>query len=259
MLTNALTVMAAEEEAHGAEIATHTFFHIGPIPVSDTIFSAWIVMGVLILLSFLATRNLRMVPSGLQNIFETIIEAWMGIIDRTAGKSGRRFLPVVCTAFFFILAANWIGTTPLFGNVVGFRSPNSDLNVTASMAIVVFLLIQGYAIKSAGVANWLKHLVLPNPLEIVTELSRPLSLSLRLFGNIFAGSTLVHTMLGLAPFVTFIFLGLEIFVGVIQALIFSILTLVFLSIATSHEDSHGHVDEHQAGSERQALHEAATH
>lgn len=249
-----LSVMAAAEEeaqAHGTGIATETLFHIGPIPVSNTIFSAWVVMAVLLLLSWAATRNMKAVPTGLQNVMELVVESWMGIVEKTAGPKGRRFLPLVLTAFLFILMSNWIGTTPLFGNTfVGpeghrvevFRSPNSDLNVTVAMAIIVFLTTQAFAVRAAGVVGYLREFLIPNPLHIVTELSRPLSLSLRLFGNIFAGSTLVHTMLGLAPYATFVFLGLELFVGVIQALIFSILTLVFLSIATSHE--HGEAHEH---------------
>jgi F-type H+-transporting ATPase subunit a len=240
LLDTVATVMAAEEEAHGITPATHTFFHIGPIPVSDSIFSAWVVMAVLLLFSWAATRNMKMVPSGLQNVAETIVEAWLGIIEQTAGKGGRRFLPVVVTAFLFILFSNWIGTLPFFGNVPGFRSANSDLNVTASMAILVFLLVQALAVMSNGIGGYLKHLVVPNPLEILTELSRPLSLAFRLFGNIFAGEVLLHTMLGIAPYVLFVFLGLELFVGVIQALIFAMLTLVFLSIATAHERGEHH-------------------
>ena len=233
----------AEEKAEAVTPVTHTFFYLGPIPISDTVFSAWVTSAVLIIFALLATRGMKLVPSGLQNVAETILEAWLGIVEQTAGKAGRRLFPVVVTSFLFILFSNLMGTLPFYGNVNGFRSPNSDLNLTAAMAIVVFLLAQAYAIMTHGVGGYLKHLFIPNPLEILTELSRPLSLSLRLFGNIFAGGVLVHTMLVIAPFVTFAFLGLEIFVGVIQALIFSMLTLVFLSIATAHE-SHG--EEHAA-------------
>ena len=150
------------------------------------------------------------------------------------------------TAFLFILAANWIGTLPFFGNIKGFKSPNSNLNITASMAIIVFLLCQFFAIKTNGVPGYLKEFLIPNPLHILTELSRPLSLSLRLFGNIFAGGVLVHTMLGIAPFITFVFLGLELFVGAVQALIFTMLTLVFLTIAVTPHHAHeeGHAEAH---------------
>jgi F-type H+-transporting ATPase subunit a len=215
-------------------------------------------MLVLIVVAFLATRNMKLVPGGLQNLAEVIVEGLMGLIEQTAGSKGRAFAPVVMTAFLFILAANWLGTLPIFENIhvvdeahhaemALFKSPNSSLNVTASMAIIVFLLSQFFAIKTNGIGGYLKEFVIPNPLHILTEQSRPLSLSLRLFGNIFAGGVLVHTMLGIAPFITFIFLGLELFVGVVQALIFTMLTLVFLTIAvTPHHGDHGdaHVDAH---------------
>jgi F-type H+-transporting ATPase subunit a len=114
------------------------------------------------------------------------------------------------------------------------------------MAIVVFLAVQAWGIKAMGVGGYLREFVVPNPLHLLTELSRPVSLALRLFGNIFAGEVLLHTMLGIAPFVLFIFLGLELFVGVIQALIFAMLTLAFLSIATAH--GHGEAaDAHHEG------------
>jgi F-type H+-transporting ATPase subunit a len=243
-----MAVAAAEEAGeHGGEgLASPVFFHIGPLEISEHIFSAWVVMAVLVILAILATRSMQLVPKGLQNFMEVVVEQLMGLIEQTAGSKGRAFAPVVMTAFLFILAANWIGTLPFFGNIKGFKSPNSNLNITASMAIIVFLLSQFFAIKTNGVPGYLKEFVVPNPLHILTELSRPLSLSLRLFGNIFAGGVLVHTMLGIAPFITFVFLGLELFVGAVQALIFTMLTLVYLTIAVTPHHAHeeGHAEAH---------------
>lgn len=238
-------VAAAEEPAEGGHggLGSHVFFSIGPLEISEHVFSAWIVMAVLVILSMLATRNMQMVPRGLQNVMEAVIEALQGIIDANAGPRGKLFAPVVMTAFLFILFANWIGTMPFFGNMVGFKSPNSNLSITAAMAVVVFFLCQYFAIKTNGIGGYLKEFVVPNPLHILTELSRPLSLSLRLFGNIYAGGVLVHTMLSIAPIVTFVFLGLELFVGIVQALIFTMLSLVFLATAVTphhgHDDAHG--------------------
>jgi F-type H+-transporting ATPase subunit a len=243
-----MAVAAAEEAGeHGGEgLASPVFFHIGPLEISEHIFSAWVVMAVLVILAILATRSMQLVPKGLQNFMEVVVEQLMGLVEQTAGSKGRAFAPVVMTAFLFILAANWIGTLPFFGNIKGFKSPNSNLNITASMAIIVFLLCQFFAIKTNGIPGYLKEFVVPNPLHILTELSRPLSLSLRLFGNIFAGGVLVHTMLGIAPFITFVFLGLELFVGAVQALIFTMLTLVFLTIAVTPHHAHeeGHAEAH---------------
>jgi F-type H+-transporting ATPase subunit a len=247
-----MAVAAAEEagEQGGSEgLASPIFFHLGPIPVSYHIFSAWVVMAVLLIVAILATRNMKLVPTGLQNFVEAVIELLLGLIEQTAGARGRAFAPVVMTSFLFILLSNWMGTLPLYGHVPGFESANGNLNVTAAMAIVVFVLCQIFAIRTNGIGGYIKEFVVPNPLHILTELSRPLSLSLRLFGNIFAGGVLVHTMLGIAPPITFVFLGLELFVGAVQALIFTMLTLVYLTIAvTPHHGDHGdaHGDAHAA-------------
>lgn len=238
-------VAAADPPAEGGHggLESHVFFNIGPLAISEHVFSAWVVMAVLVLISVLATRNLQVVPRGLQNVMEFVIESLQGIIHANAGERGKQFAPVVMTAFLFILFANWLGTLPFFGNMVGFKSPNSNLSITAAMAVTVFVLCQYFAIKTNGIGGYLKEFVVPNPLHILTELSRPLSLSLRLFGNIYAGGVLVHTMLVIAPFVTFVFLGLELFVGIVQALIFTMLSLVFLATAVTphhgHDDAHG--------------------
>jgi F-type H+-transporting ATPase subunit a len=230
---------AAHSEEHVGPAAKTVFLLFG-IPVSDTVFSAWLVMAVLVLLAWAVGRNLKLMPSGLQNMVELMVEFWIRTIEQVAGHRGLRFLPLVLTAFLFILASNWIGTLPIFGNITWFRSPNSDLNLTLSMALIVFFTVQFWAIKSEGFLGYLKEFIVPNPLHILTELSRPLSLSVRLFGNIFAGEVLLSTMLGIAPFVLFVFLGIELFVGIIQAIIFAMLTLAFLAIATSHEGAEGH-------------------
>jgi F-type H+-transporting ATPase subunit a len=233
-----MAVAAAEEGGHDpTSLVSPVLFHIGPIPVAAHVVSAWVIMLIVVGLSILATRNMQMVPRGLQNVFEVIVEGLMNLIEQTAGPRGRQFAPVVMTAFIFILFSNWIGTFPFFGDLVALHSPNSNLNITAAMAVFVFVLVQIYALRTLGLLGYLKEFLIPNPLHILTELARPVSLALRLFGNIFAGGVLVHTMLSIAPFVTFVFLGLELFVGAVQALIFTMLTLVYLSIAVT---PHGH-------------------
>jgi F-type H+-transporting ATPase subunit a len=247
MQISVMAVAAAEEGGHDpTSMVSPVLFHIGPIPVSAHVFSAWVIMVILVVLSILATRNMQMVPRGLQNVFEVLVGGLRDLIEQTAGPRGREFAPVVMTAFLFILFANWIGTVPPFGDITALHSPNSNLNITAAMAIIVFVLAQVYAIRTLGLPGYFKEFLIPNPLHILTELSRPVSLSLRLFGNIFAGGVLVHTMLGIAPFVTFVFLGLELFVGAVQALIFTMLTLVFLSIAVT---PHGHDTHDEAHAE----------
>lgn len=258
-----------EEAAHAAESATHTpapppelLFHLGPMPVTNSILTAWIVIAILVLFAYLSTRNMRMLPSGVQNFWELIIELWVGITTNTMGeRRGRRFMPLVATAFLFILFSNWFGVLPIGyltvnneeGHVVPLlRSADSDLNVTAAMAVLVILIAEVFEFRSLGIGGYLKGLLIPNPMRWLEIFTRPLSLSFRLFGNIFAGEVLLATMLSVAPFVLFVFIAIELFVGVIQALIFSMLSLVFLSIATVHEETHGHDDHKSLESEMAA-------
>ncbi len=223
-------------------IEATVLFYLGPLPVTNTIFSAWITMAALVGASFAATRRMRLIPSGFQNLVEYIVELLLHVCESTAGpRRGRQFLPIVGTAFLFILASNWMGLLPGYGDTPWLRSANSDLNITAAMALIVFFLAQGLAIKVQGPLGYLKEFVVPNPLHILSELSRPVSLAFRLFGNIFAGEVLLATIAALIPLaVPVAFFGLEIFVGIVQALIFSMLSLVFLTIATAHHGSESH-------------------
>jgi F-type H+-transporting ATPase subunit a len=223
-------------------------FHILGVPVTNSIFTAWVVILLLVLFAYFSTRNMKLIPAGAQNFWELIIELWVGVSEQTMGRRrARRFMPLVATAFLFILFSNWFGTlpigyltlrTPEGETIPVFRSADSDLNVTAAMAIMMIAIAEFFELKTLGLFGYIKGLIIPNPMRWLEIFTRPLSLSFRLFGNIFAGEVLLATMLTVAPFVLFIFIGLELFVGLIQALIFSMLSLVFLSIATVHEDAH---------------------
>jgi F-type H+-transporting ATPase subunit a len=246
---------AQQTGEHAAQAASATpqppaevIFHLFGVPVTNSIFTAWVVIAILVLFAYFSTRNMKTIPSGAQNFWELIVELWVGVSDQTMGpRRARRFMPLVATAFLFILFSNWFGTLPIGyltinteeGPVPVFRSADSDLNVTAAMAIMMIVIAEGYELKSLGLFGYLKGLLIPNPMRWLEIFTRPLSLSFRLFGNIFAGEVLLATMLTVAPFVMFVFIGLELFVGLIQALIFSMLSLVFLSIATVHEEVHG--------------------
>src|SRR5436190_1678270 len=194
---------ASEAAAEAPTPPPELLFHIGPVAITNTIVTAWLVIIVLVLFAWLATRNMRQQPQGVQNFWELIIELWVGVSTRTMGeRRGRRFLPLVATAFLMIVLAEF------------------------------------FELRSLGGFGYLKGLLIPNPMRWLEIFTRPLSLSFRLFGNIFAGEVLLATMIAVAPYVLFVFIGLELFVGLIQALIFSMLSLVFLSIATVHEDAH---------------------
>ena len=266
-MLHGLSLFAAQEAAgHAAESATSSsgapsppaevLFHIAGLPVTNSIFTAWVVIAILVLFAFLSTRKMREIPSGAQNFWEMIVELWSGVAEQTMGpRRGRRFMPLVATAFLFILFSNWFGTLPIgyvfVRNAEGeevplFRSADSDLNVTAAMAIMMIAIAEFFELRSLGVLGYIKGLFVPNPMRWLEIFTRPLSLAFRLFGNIFAGEVLLATMLSVAPFVLFIFIGIELFVGVIQALIFSMLSLVFLSIATVHEETHEQHDVHES-------------
>jgi F-type H+-transporting ATPase subunit a len=251
-------------ETHAPQPPAEVLLHIGNVAVTNTIFTAWIVILILVLFAYFSVRRMREIPSGAQNFWELVVELWVGVTERTMGhRRGRRFMPLVATAFLFILFSNWFGTlpiqylyilTPEGEEVPILRSPNSDLNVTAAMAILMIFLAELFEFRSLGIGGYFKGLLIPNPMRWLEIFTRPLSLAFRLFGNIFAGEVLLATMLVVAPYVMFLFIGLELFVGLIQSLIFSMLALVFLSIATVHEDAHaGHAEEDE-GSIAQVTH-----
>ena len=224
-------------------IQPQPLFTIAGIVVTNTLLTSWIAVLVVILFALLVTRNMRLVPTGWQNFGEVIVELMLNMGEQTAGTAARRFLPLVLTLFLYIWFANWIGVLPGIGTIPAFRSPNSDLSITAAMAIIVFCWVQVTGLRADPKAFFLKF-VWPIPiLELLTEFSRPLSLALRLFGNILAGFILVEVMLQIVPpIVPAVFLGVELGVGLIQALIFAILTLAFLSIAASH--GHAETEHH---------------
>ncbi len=225
------------------QLQPHVLFTIGSLIVTNTLLTSWIAGVLLVIFALVATRKMSLVPTGLQNVAETIVEALLNMSEQAAGPSARRFLPLVATLFLYILFANWIGIFPGVGSIPALRSANSDLSITAAMAIIVFAYVQWTGLRANPKAYFLKF-IWPIPiLELITEFSRPLSLALRLFGNIVAGFILVEVMLQAVPIVVpAVFLGLELGVGLIQALIFAILTLAFLSLASSH----GHAEAEHA-------------
>jgi len=239
---------AAGGEAGGFSLVPHVVFHLLGIPITASVFSAYLVSAIVVLVIWLGTRHLQLVPGRFQSLLELGVEALLNMCVRTAGeRRGRRFLPIVATAFFFIVSANWLGITPPFGDITWLHSPNADLNIPLAMAVIVFVYVQYSAIRANGLFGYLKEFVYPLPiLHLFTELGRPVSLSLRLFGNILAGEVLLLVFRQLVPVVVpGLFMLFELFVGVVQALIFALLTLAFLSIATQHEHEPG--TEHAPG------------
>jgi F-type H+-transporting ATPase subunit a len=235
-------------EIHVA-IQPNVLFTAGPLVITNTLLTAWIAVVVVIVFALLATRNMQLVPTGLQNFAEAIVEGLLNFGQQAAGPSARTFLPLVGTLFLYIWFANWVGILPGVGTIPAFRSPNSDLSITAAMALIVFIWVQVVGLRADPVAYFKKFFWPPglSLLELIQEFARPLSLALRLFGNILAGYMLVEVMLQMVPIgVPAVFLALELGVGLIQALIFAILTLVFLSFAAAHGGHGDHSESEHA-------------
>jgi len=193
-------------------------------------------------------------PNSLQNIIEFVFEGLLSFFKSAAGEKTRTFFPLAATFFFFILFGNWMGLLPGFGSIGVWevihgelvlvpllRGVTADLNTTLALAIISVVSLQYYGIKEIGIKYISKFISFKDPisffvgiLEIISEFAKILSFAFRLFGNIFAGEVLLVVMGFLLPFIAPLpFLGLEIFVGLVQALVFVMLTLVFLRVATS--------------------------
>jgi len=198
----------------------------------------WFIMLVLVGLSYLATRRLDIYPNRVQNVMEVFLGGLDSLLVDTMGEEGRKFFPLIATLGIFILVANLLGIIP------GFESPTSNLNTTASMAVVVFVMTHVVGIKEHGF-KYVKHFLGPVwwmaplmlPIEIVSHLSRPLSLSVRLFGNIMGEDLVMAILLLLVPFlVPLPMFALMIFTSCIQTLVFVLLAMMY--IAASMEEAH---------------------
>ncbi|MBI2940353.1 MAG: F0F1 ATP synthase subunit A [Chloroflexi bacterium] len=257
------------------EVAAERLFTIGSFPITNTILTAWIVVLFLVVLFRLATRTMRLVPTGLQNLAEALVEALLNFCVGVAGdKNGRRFFALVGTIFLFVLTSNWMGLLPGVGTIglwmekdhhevlaPLFRSASTDLNMTLTLALYSVIATQIFGARTLGIRQYAsKYINLKGGfigfyvglLEFLAEVAKLISFSFRLFGNIFAGEILLGVVSFLVPFVAAIpFYGLEVFVGFVQALVFAALTLIFMTIAVS-----GHGEEHHAGEHESAPHAA---
>lgn len=206
-------------------------FYIGTIPVTNTVVNTWVMMAVLLLIAFIATRNLKLVPRGWQHLPEIAVEFIWGLIDSMLGKEWRKYLPLVGTLFIFILFLNLAWLIP------GMRPPTMDLSTTAGFAIATIILVQIIAIIEVGLKKYIHGYLTPIaflvPLNVIEECIKPLSLSLRLYGNMFGEEMVVTIIAMLVPLVvpTAIQL-LGVLMGFIQAFVFTLLTITYLAIRT---------------------------
>jgi F-type H+-transporting ATPase subunit a len=224
-------------------------FHLGPLVVTNSLLTSWIVVAALVTLAVKFSKRLSMIPSFGQMLLEVPIEALYNVTKGVASHRAVVFFPYVATFFLFILLSNLSGLIPGVGTiglrehdvvVPFFRAPTADLNTTLALALVAGSVVQYYGLKTFGTKYLSKFFTLKNPiltfvglLEFVSEIAKVVSFAFRLFGNIFAGEVLLVVTSALIPVLAPVpFYGLELFVGLIQAVVFSMLTLVFLNMAT---------------------------
>jgi F-type H+-transporting ATPase subunit a len=243
--------------------------------VPDHVTYTWLVMIILVAVSWAATRRVALVPTGVQNFMEVVLEQFNGMIDDVIGHDGRRYLPLIATMGLFILLGNLMSLVP------GLERPTGNLNTTAACALVVFFAYHYIGIKSQGPKNYARHFMGPVvwlaplmvPIEIISHLARPLSLSLRLFGNMTGGHILlaiIFFLMGLDGLIGWALSGslggalvggigglimiaftvaflypLKILVSFLQAFIFVMLTLLYIAGALEHAEGHeGHAAPH---------------
>ncbi|RLT26967.1 MAG: ATP synthase F0 subunit A [Chloroflexi bacterium] len=301
-------------------------FDLGPLAVTNTMFTSWCVVAILVVTGFFVGRNVSVVPSGFSGAIEALISGFYGIVTQVAGEeNGRKFFWVIGTIFLYVLTSNYFGLLPMNGvigkiepghgtpkqvifeqtkiagypvayipnapaacaggdacptkHVAGehaepkaaadgkfsglispwFRSVNTDVNTPLAIAIFSFIFVEYWGLSALG-PGYLKKFfavdfykrgplglidIFVGLLELVSELSRMVSFTFRLFGNVFAGEVLLAMMAFLVPFVLVdVFYGLELFVGLIQAFVFAMLTLVFAQTAVSHHGGEEHGSEH---------------
>lgn len=205
---------------------------------ADAIAYTWLIMILLLVVSLLATSGLKSVPSGMQNFMEVVVGGIENMIGETMGEKGRPYFPLIATLALFILVSNLIGLIP------GFYPPTANLNTTAACAVVVFLSTHVVGIKEHGI-HYFHHFTGPiwwlAPLmffiEIIGHLSRPLSLSLRLFGNMNGHELVLMIFFALAPFlVPLPMMLMGVLVSFIQAFVFMLLAMIY--IQGSLEEAH---------------------
>lgn len=199
---------------------------------TQTIVMTWVVIAMLIVFAFLATRNLRLVPNPLQIVAEFFVRGFYGLTrDALDEEMAKKYFPLICALFMFLLLSNWLGVIPKF------HEPTKDLNTTLGFGIMGFFIAHYAGIKKKGIKKYLTEYFEPifimAPLNVISEIAKVISISFRLYGNILGGAIIILIVsylvygLILPPFLNVFFVF---FVGTIQAFVFTMLTLVYISV-----------------------------
>jgi F-type H+-transporting ATPase subunit a len=230
------------------------------ISISNSIFTAWIVMAVLIVFGVMAGRAVKEVPGRLQGFFELITQFLVDFMKDAGGPGVVRFLPLFGTLFLFALLSNWLGVLPLVGQIELLHSPTADYHTNLGLALTGFVWYQAAGIRQSGLGyftRWINFtgfkdgvlvgvvMILVGLIELFSELFRILTLTLRLWGNIWGGEIVLSVLAALlfVPSLLLPFLGLELFIGFIQAFVFAFLVLLYIILAL---ESHGEGHEEHA-------------
>lgn len=211
-------------------LAVTVLFHIGPVNITRPVVTTWAIMAALGGAARLLTLHLAMRPSRGQAIVELIVSGIMGQIGEIIRKPPRPFLPLLGTLLIFLAAANLSGVLPAV------EAPTATLETPAALALIVFVAVHFYGIRSRGVIGYLASFAKPKlimlPLNLVSEVTRTFSMMVRLFGNVMSGEFVIALVIGLAGlFVPVPLMALEILVGLVQAYIFTVLATVFIGAA----------------------------
>ena len=228
----------AAEASGGGHHGLHPVFSLFGIDIMAQIFTMWFIMAFIIVISILATRKIEKYPKGLQNLMEIFVESLINLFDGIMGKGkSKKYFPFLGRMFLLILISNYSGLLPCAGMYSAFMPPTNTLSVTMGLALCTFGATHYYGVRKNGI-KYFKHFIQPYPfflpLNLLEELVRPLSLSLRLFGNIYGEEMVASVLFGLLP----LFLPvpaqlLGVLFGGVQAFVFTLLSAIYIGTATS--------------------------
>jgi F-type H+-transporting ATPase subunit a len=277
--TLAAETASTQPEHEGVSLKPEMLVQFGGFGITNSMLFTWIVAAGIIIFSQIATRRVKAIPSGIQNFWEWLVEGLHNFLENIIGRElvakGFWFF---ATIFIFILFVNWFGLIPGIGTIgwghydgLGnfhvdrplLRGGNADLNMTTAMSAIFFVMWFVWAIQANGVGGFLKHLFGPKGettgvvkilmiviffavgwLEVISIIFRPIALSFRLFGNIYAGESILEAMSTMIPWLSPIlpipFYFLEVLVGFVQALVFMLLTAVFTMLIAEHQEGPEH-------------------
>lgn len=242
---------------HIPTLTGEPILHVGPLSYTNAHFTMLLVVLLLAGLAYVATRRMREVPSGLQNLVELLVQGLSDFVVSIGGPGAARYLPLFGTLFLFIVASNWLSVVPLVGQVELLHSPTADYHTNFAMAVLAFVAYQTEGFRHLGFSyakRWFNFsgfkdgpfigaiFILVGLIELFSELFRMLTLTLRLWGNVLGGEIMLVVMAGLlfVPGLALPFAGLEVFIGLVQGIVFALLVLMYFVLAIeSHEHGPG--------------------